>query len=116
MSNPLRVIFLGTPDFAVTPLKALVDAGVNIVAVVTAPDKPAGRGMQLQQPPVKKFALEHHIPVLQPTKLKSPDFIDELQSYQADLQVVIAFRMLPEVVWNMPRLGTINLHASLLPD
>lgn len=116
MSNPLRVIFLGTPDFAVTPLKSLVDAGINIVAVVTAPDKPAGRGMQLQQPPVKKFALEHHIPVLQPAKLKSPDFIDELQSYQADLQVVIAFRMLPEVVWNMPRLGTINLHASLLPD
>lgn len=116
MSNPLRVIFLGTPDFAVTPLKALVDAGINIVAVVTAPDKPAGRGMQLQQPPVKKFAVEHHIPVLQPAKLKAPDFIDELNSYQADLQVVIAFRMLPEVVWNMPRLGTINLHASLLPD
>jgi methionyl-tRNA formyltransferase len=116
MSNPLRVIFLGTPDFAVTPLKALVDAGINIVAVVTTPDKPAGRGMQLQQPPVKKFAIEHHIPVLQPAKLKAPDFIDELNSYQADLQVVIAFRMLPEVVWNMPRLGTINLHASLLPD
>lgn len=116
MSNPLRVIYLGTPDFAVTPLKALVDAGVNIVAVVTAPDKPAGRGMQLQQPPVKKFALEHQIPVLQPTKLKATEFIEELKSYQADLQVVIAFRMLPEAVWNMPRLGTINLHASLLPD
>lgn len=116
MSNPLRVIYLGTPDFAVTPLKALVDAGVNIVAVVTAPDKHAGRGMQLQQPPVKKFALEHQIPVLQPTKLKATEFIEELKSYQADLQVVIAFRMLPEAVWNMPRLGTINLHASLLPD
>jgi methionyl-tRNA formyltransferase len=116
MSNPLRVIYLGTPDFAVTPLRALVDSGVNIVAVVTAPDKPAGRGMQLQQPPVKKFAIEHQIPVLQPTKLKSPEFIEELNSYQADLQVVIAFRMLPEAVWNMPRLGTINLHASLLPD
>jgi methionyl-tRNA formyltransferase len=116
MSNPLRVIYLGTPDFAVTPLKSLVDAGVNIVAVVTAPDKPAGRGMQLQQPPVKKFAVEHQIPVLQPTKLKAPEFIEELKSYKADLQIVIAFRMLPETVWNMPRLGTINLHASLLPD
>ncbi len=116
MNQNLRVIFLGTPDFAVTPLKALVDAGVNIVAVVTAPDKPAGRGMQLQQPPVKKYAVENNIPVLQPIKLKSPEFLAELKSYQADLQVVIAFRMLPEAVWNMPRLGTINLHASLLPD
>lgn len=116
MSNPLRIIFLGTPDFAVTPLKALVDSGFHIVAVVTAPDKPAGRGMQLQEPPVKKFAVAHHIPVLQPAKLKAPEFINELKSYQADLQVVIAFRMLPEIVWNMPRLGTINLHASLLPD
>jgi len=116
MSNPLRIIFLGTPDFAVTPLKALVDSGVHIVAVVTAPDKPAGRGMQFQEPPVKKYALSHHIPVLQPAKLKAPEFIDELKSYHADLQVVIAFRMLPEIVWNMPRLGTINLHASLLPD
>jgi methionyl-tRNA formyltransferase len=116
MNSPLRVIFLGTPDFAVTPLKALVDSGVHIVAVVTTPDKPAGRGMQLQESPIKKFAVAHHIPVLQPTKLKAPEFIDELKSYHADLQVVIAFRMLPEIVWNMPRLGTINLHASLLPD
>lgn len=112
----LRVIFLGTPDFAVESLKALITAEINVVAVVTAPDKPAGRGMHLQQSPVKKFAVEHNIPVLQPSKLKAPEFIDELKSYQADLQVVIAFRMLPELVWNMPRLGTINLHASLLPD
>lgn len=116
MQHPLRVIFLGTPDFAVAPLKALINAGVNIVAVVTAPDKPAGRGMHMQQSPVKKFAVEQGIPVLQPVKLKAPEFIEALRSYQADLQVVIAFRMLPEIVWNMPRLGTINLHASLLPD
>lgn len=116
MNKELRVIFLGTPDFAVASLKALLDAGINIVAVVTAPDKPAGRGMKLQQSPVKQFALTRNIPVLQPVKLKSPEFIDELRSYQADLQVVIAFRMLPEVVWNMPPSGTINLHASLLPD
>ncbi len=112
----LRIVFLGTPDFAVQPLQALVEAGFNIVAVVTAPDKPAGRGMQIQQSPVKKFALNNAIPVLQPTKLKSPEFLAELKSYQADLQVVIAFRMLPEQVWNMPQLGTVNLHASLLPD
>lgn len=116
MNKNLRVVFLGTPDFAVAPLKALIEAGVNIVAVVTAPDKPAGRGMKLQQSPVKQFAVEHQIPVLQPLKLKAPQFIEELRSYQADLQVVIAFRMLPEAVWNMPPLGTINLHASLLPD
>ncbi len=112
----LRIIFLGTPDFAVESLKALLEANFTIVAVVTAPDKAAGRGMHLQQSPVKKFAVEHQIPVLQPVKLKSPEFIEELKNYQADLQVVIAFRMLPEQVWNMPRLGTINLHASLLPD
>lgn len=116
MNKELNVIFLGTPDFAVASLKALLDAGVRIVAVVTAPDKPAGRGMKLQQSPVKQFAVAKNIPVLQPVKLKSPEFINELKSYQADLQVVIAFRMLPEVVWSMPRLGTINLHASLLPD
>jgi methionyl-tRNA formyltransferase len=113
MNSPLRVIFLGTPDFAVTPLKALVDSGVHIVAVVTAPDKPAGRGMQLQESPIKKFAVSHHIPVLQPTKLKAPEFIDELKSYHADLQVVIAFRMLPEIVWNMPRLSTFLLKHEI---
>lgn len=116
MDQNLRVIFLGTPDFAVASFRALLGAGINIVAAVTAPDKPAGRGMKLKQSPVKEFALENNIPVLQPAKLKSPEFIEELKSYRADLQVVIAFRMLPEIVWNMPRLGTINLHASLLPD
>ena len=112
----LKIIFLGTPDFAVESLKAIVDAGLNVVAVVTAPDKPAGRGMHLQQSPVKKIAIEKNIPVLQPVKLKDENFIAELKSYEADLQVVIAFRMLPLAVWNMPKLGTINLHASLLPD
>ena len=112
----LKIIFLGTPDFAVESLKAIVDAGFNVVAVVTAPDKPAGRGMHLQQSPVKKIAIEKNIPVLQPVKLKDENFIAELKSYEADLQVVIAFRMLPLAVWNMPKLGTINLHASLLPD
>ncbi len=112
----MKIIFLGTPDFAVATLDAMVQHKLNVVAVVTAPDKPAGRGMKLQQSAVKKYAVEHHIPVLQPEKLKSEDFLNELKSYQADLQVVVAFRMLPEVVWNMPPLGTINVHASLLPN
>ena len=112
----MKIVFLGTPDFAVASLKAIIDKGFDVVAVVTAPDKPAGRGMHLQFSPIKKFALEKNIPVLQPTKLKDELFINELKSYQADIQVVIAFRMLPEVVWNMPKLGTVNLHASLLPD
>ena len=116
MSKALRIIFIGTPDFAAYSLNKLVEAGKNIVAVITAPDKPAGRGMQLQQSAVKIAAIEHGIPVLQPEKLKNPLFLDELASYKADFQIVIAFRMLPEVVWNMPRLGTMNLHASLLPD
>jgi len=107
---------MGTPEFAVQSLKALVENNFNVVAVVTVPDKPAGRGLQLQPSPVKKYAEEKKLPVLQPAKLKSPEFIHELRSYAADLQVVVAFRMLPEIVWNMPRLGTINLHASLLPD
>ena len=112
----MKIIFLGTPDFAVATLDAMVQHKLNVVAVVTAPDKPAGRGMKLQQSAVKKYAVEHHIPVLQPEKLKSEEFLNELKSYQADLQVVVAFRMLPEVVWNMPPLGTINVHASLLPN
>ncbi|MCF8253400.1 MAG: methionyl-tRNA formyltransferase [Bacteroidia bacterium] len=112
----MRIIFLGTPDFAVESLRAIVDAGFNVVGVITAPDKPAGRGMQLQQSPVKKFAEERNLHVMQPEKLRDPNFIEELKSLKADLQVVIAFRMLPEIVWNMPPLGTINLHASLLPD
>ncbi|MFY8020809.1 MAG: methionyl-tRNA formyltransferase [Bacteroidia bacterium] len=112
----MRIVFFGTPEFAVHSLQALIDAGVNVVAVVTAPDKPAGRGMNLQSSAVKICAVKNSIPVLQPIKLKDPDFVKELASYQADLQIVIAFRMLPEIVWNMPPKGTMNLHASLLPD
>lgn len=112
----LRIIFLGTPDFAVASLQALVENKYNVVAVVTAPDKPAGRGMQLQQSAVKQYALQHNIPLLQPEKLKNPEFLQALKSYHADIQIVVAFRMLPEVVWNMPALGTINVHASLLPN
>ena len=106
---------MGTPDFAVEPLKTLVEAGKNVVAVVTMPDKPAGRGHKLQFSPVKEYALKAGIPVLQPENLKSPDFLQELASYNADLQIVVAFRMLPEAVWSMPKYGTFNLHASLLP-
>ncbi len=116
MLNELRIVFLGTPDFAVASLDALVTAGANVVGVVTAPDKPAGRGMQLQQPAVKQYALAHGLEVMQPPKLKDPEFLEHLRSLQADLQVVVAFRMLPEVVWNMPRMGTVNVHASLLPQ
>jgi methionyl-tRNA formyltransferase len=111
-----RIIFMGTPEFAVASLDALVQAGYNIVAVVTAPDKPAGRGMQLTGSAVKKYALEKEIKILQPEKLKNPAFLEELKSLKADLQIVVAFRMLPELVWNMPPLGTINLHGSLLPQ
>jgi methionyl-tRNA formyltransferase len=112
----LRIVFMGTPDFAVTSLKALVDGGYNVVGVITMPDKPAGRGYKLQCSPVKEYALECNIPVLQPEKLKNPAFLDDLKALNADLQVVVAFRMLPEVVWNMPRFGTFNLHGSLLPQ
>lgn len=111
-----RIIFLGTPAFAVASLQALVEAGEQVVAVVTMPDKPAGRGQKLQESPVKQYAVSQDIPVLQPEKLKNPEFLAELASYRADLQVVVAFRMLPEMVWNMPPLGTYNLHASLLPQ
>ena len=107
---------MGTPDFAVEPLRRLVDAGKNIVAVITMPDKPAGRGHKIQFSPVKEYALSVGLPILQPTNLKDPEFIEELRSYQADLQIVVAFRMLPEIVWNMTPLGTFNLHASLLPQ
>lgn len=106
---------MGTPDFAVEPLKTLVEAGKDVVAVVTMPDKPAGRGHKLQFSPVKEYALKAGIPVLQPENLKSPDFLQKLASYNADLQIVVAFRMLPEAVWSMPKYGTFNLHASLLP-
>jgi methionyl-tRNA formyltransferase len=112
----LRIIFLGTPDFATASLRALVENGYNVVAAVTMPDKPAGRGHQLQFSDVKKYALSVGIPVLQPEKLKDETFLEQLRAYRADLQIVVAFRMLPEVVWAMPRLGTFNLHASLLPQ
>jgi methionyl-tRNA formyltransferase len=111
-----RIIFMGTPEFAVPSLQALINEGYNVVAVITAPDKPAGRGLKLKSSPVKEEALKHHIPVLQPQNLKSEDFVKELKSFKADLQVVVAFRMLPEAVWNMPPKGTFNLHASLLPQ
>ena len=112
----LRIVFMGTPEFAVESLKALTDQNYNIVGVVTVPDKPAGRGQKLTESPVKQFAVQQGIKVLQPLKLKDPEFISELESLQADLQVIVAFRMLPEVVWNMPPLGSFNLHASLLPQ
>ena len=112
----LRIIFMGTPEFAVSSLDLLAKAGCNIVAVITAPDKAAGRGMQLQQSAVKKYAADKGLNILQPEKLKDPDFLEQLRSLHADLQVVVAFRMLPELVWNMPPMGTINLHGSLLPQ
>lgn len=113
----LRIIFMGTPEFAVETLRALIDGGYNVVAVVTQPDKPVGRHQDtLQAPPVKQYALANGLPVLQPVKMKDPDFVEELRSYEADLQVVVAFRMLPEVVWAMPRYGTFNVHAALLPQ
>ena len=111
----LRIVFFGTPEFAVESLAALVDNGYNVCAVVTMPDKIAGRGHKLLSSPVKQYAIEHGIKVLQPEKLKDEGFVSELRSIAADLFIVIAFRMLPEVVWAMPPLGTFNLHASLLP-
>ncbi len=116
MNKAPRIVFMGTPAFAVASLKALLDAQMNVVAVVTAPDKPAGRGMQLQQSAVKQFALANQLPVLQPEKLKAPEFFEALSSYQPDLQIVVAFRMLPEKIWSFPPMGTLNVHGSLLPD
>jgi methionyl-tRNA formyltransferase len=115
MSDKLRIIFMGTPEFAVPSLQVLVEHNWQVVAVITAPDRPSGRGLKMTESPVKKYAVAQNIPVLQPEKLKSPEFLESLRALRADLQVVVAFRMLPEVVWNMPRLGTFNLHASLLP-
>ncbi|NDV57886.1 methionyl-tRNA formyltransferase [Bacteroides sp. 519] len=112
----LRIVYMGTPDFAVEPLRRLVEGNYNIVGVITMPDKPAGRGHKIQYSPVKQYALDHNLPLLQPEKLKNEDFLNDLRAWQADLQIVVAFRMLPEVVWNMPRFGTFNLHASLLPQ
>lgn len=112
----LRIVYMGTPEFAVEALRCLVEGGYNVVGVITMPDKPAGRGHKLQQSPVKQYALAHGLPLLQPEKLKNEDFLEQLRAWQADLQIIVAFRMLPEVVWAMPRLGTFNLHASLLPQ
>jgi methionyl-tRNA formyltransferase len=112
----LRIIYMGTPDFAVESLRILVEGGYNVVGVITMPDKPAGRGYKIQFSPVKQYALEQGLTLLQPEKLKDADFLEELKHLKADLQIVVAFRMLPEVVWNMPQYGTFNLHASLLPQ
>lgn len=114
-SKELRIVFMGTPDFAVASLEALINAGKNIVGVITAPDRKSGRGQKVSSSSVKIFAVEKGLNVLQPTNLKSEEFIQELLDLKADLQIVVAFRMLPEIVWNMPRLGTFNLHGSLLP-
>lgn len=114
--NALRIVYMGTPDFAVESLRALVEGGYNVVGVITMPDKPAGRGYKIQYSPVKQYALDNNLPILQPEKLKDESFLDALRGWNADLQIVVAFRMLPEVVWDMPRLGTFNLHASLLPQ
>lgn len=112
----LRIVYMGTPEFAVEPLRCLVEGGYNVVGVITMPDKPAGRGHKFQFSPVKQYALDYNLPLLQPERLKDETFVEALRVWNADLQIVVAFRMLPEVVWNMPRLGTFNLHASLLPQ
>jgi methionyl-tRNA formyltransferase len=118
MQNPksLRIVYMGTPEFAVEPLRLLVNEGYNVVAVITVPDKPAGRGQKLSQSAVKQFADEKKINVLQPQRLKDIDLVNELQSLEPDIFIVVAFRMLPEMIWNIPRIGTFNLHASLLPN
>jgi len=112
----LRIVYMGTPEFAVEPLRAILEKGWNVSAVVTVPDKPAGRGQKLSQSAVKQFAMQQNLPVLQPERLKDPEFVEQLQNLQPDVMVVVAFRMLPEMVWRVPRLGTFNLHASLLPQ
>lgn len=114
--NKLRIVFIGTPDFAVESLRSLLEAGKNVVAVITVPDRKAGRGQKINESAVKKFAASKYLPVLQPTNLKNESFLEELKSFNANLQIVVAFRMLPELVWNMPQFGTFNLHASLLPN
>ena len=116
MDKKPRIIFMGTPAFAVASLSALLAAEINVVAVVTAPDKPAGRGLQLQESAVKQFAIKHQLKVLQPEKLKAPEFLKSIQDLQPDLQIVVAFRMLPEVIWSLPPMGTLNVHGSLLPQ
>lgn len=114
-AKKIRIVYMGTPDFAVEPLRRLVEGGYNVVGVVTVADKPSGRGLTINQSAVKKYAVEHGIPVFQPLKLKDPQWLEELSALDLDLGIVVAFRMLPEVVWDMPRLGTFNLHGSLLP-
>ncbi len=114
--NSLRIVYMGTPDFAVEPLKKLIENNYNIVGVITNPDKPAGRGQKIQESAVKKFAVNYNLKILQPEKFRDETFLNELKDLHADLQIVVAFKMLPEVVWNMPTLGTFNLHASLLPQ
>lgn len=114
-TSDLKIVFMGTPEFAVASLRALVEAGHHIIGVITAPDKPAGRGMKMTESAVKKYAVENGMHILQPEKLKNPEFIEALKTLKTDVQVVVAFRMLPEIVWNMPPLGTVNLHGSLLP-
>ena len=116
MENKIKIAYFGTPEFAASQLKAIIGAGYEVAVVVTMPDKPAGRGRKIQYSDVKKTALEHGLPLLQPEKLRDPAFLDQLASYQANLFIVVAFRMLPAVVWQMPELGTFNLHASLLPQ
>ncbi|MEI6749053.1 MAG: methionyl-tRNA formyltransferase [Bacteroidota bacterium] len=116
MNRELRIVYMGTPEFAVGPLRAIIDAGYNVIAVITATDKPAGRGQKIQYSPVKEYALKHDLKIMQPSNLKNPDFVEELKNLHANLQVVVAFRMLPEMVWRMPEFGTLNLHASLLPQ
>ncbi len=115
-AEDLRIVFMGTPEFAVASLKALVENNMNVVGVITAPDKQAGRGRKITHSAVKEYALSQNLNILQPEKLKAPEFLEELKALKADLQIVVAFRMLPEAVWNMPPIGTFNLHASLLPN
>jgi methionyl-tRNA formyltransferase len=116
MNRKLRIIYMGTPEFAVEPLRAIIHAGHNVIAVITAPDKPAGRGQKMHISPVKEFALHNKLEILQPVSLKDPAFVDEVKALDPNLMVVVAFRMLPEVVWQIPEFGTLNLHASLLPQ
>ena len=115
-NKSMRIIFLGTPEFAVESLKILIENNCNVVGVITSTDQPAGRGLKLKQSPVKEFAVQHNLKVLQPVRLSDPAFLEEVTQLQADLQIVVAFRMMPEVLWSMPHLGTFNLHASLLPQ
>ena len=116
LAKELRIVYMGTPDFAVAPLRALVEGGYNVVAVVTTPDKPSGRGLKMSESAVKRYAQEVGLPIMQPEKLRNEEFVEAFRALDADLGVVIAFRMLPEIIWAAPKMGTFNLHASLLPQ